>query len=283
MSLQLHLVFLVLLAAVMHAAWNAIVKTSGDRFLTATCNLVTGTFLGVFLLPLVPVPSAEVWPYLIVSVAVHCAYYLFLIGAYRFGDLSHVYPVARGSAPLLVTVLAAVAAGEVPSVLGVAAITMMSLGVASLSFDRGSAREYRTGPVMLALATGFLIALYTVIDGLGIRAAGSPWTYIVWLTFLEGIPFLAWTALRRRKHVAPFLRREWKQALTGGLLSKFAYGLVLYALAQGAMAHVSALRETSVLFAALIGAAMLKEPFGIRRAAAAAVIASGVVLLQIQP
>ena len=183
MSLQLHLVFLVLLAAVMHAAWNAIVKTSGDRIRTATCNLVTGTFLGVFLLPLVPVPSAEVWPYLIVSVAAHYTYYLFLIGAYRFGDLSHVYPVARGSAPLVVTVLAAVTAGEVPSVTGVAAITMMSLGVASLSFDRGSAREYRTGPVMLALATGFLIALYTVIDGLGIRAAGSPWTYIVWLTF----------------------------------------------------------------------------------------------------
>ena len=199
MSLQLHLVFLVLLAAVMHATWNAIVKTSGDRFLTATCNLGTGTFLGVFLLPLVPVPSAEVWPYLIVSVAVHCASYLFLIGAYRFGDLSHVYRWPGAAPPFWL-------------------------------------RSWRR-------------------------------------SFLEGIPFLAWTALRHRKHVAPFLRREWKQALTGGLLAKLGYGLVLYALAQGAMAHVSALRETSVLFAALIGSVLLKEPFGIKRAAAAAVIA----------
>lgn len=279
--MDLHLVFLVLLAAVFHATWNAIVKTSADKFLTATCNLGTGTCLGVFVLPLVPAPSAEVWPYLIASVAVHAAYHLFLISAYRLGDLSHVYPMARGSAPLLVTVLAAAAAGEVPSVLGAAAILMMSLGVASLSFERGSAREFRTLPVMLALATGSLTAVYTVIDGLGIRSAGSPWTYIVWLMFLEGIPFMAWTALRRRRHVAPYLRREWKQALAVGLLAKLAYGLVLFALAQGAMAHVSALRETSVLFAALIGAVLLKEPFGIRRAAAAAVIASGVVLLQV--
>lgn len=281
--MDLNLVFLVLLAAVFHATWNALVKTSSDRFLTATCNLGTGTCLGVFVLPLVPLPSAEVWPYLIVSVAVHSAYHLFLISAYRFGDLSHVYPLARGSAPLLVTALAAAAAGEVPSALGAAAILMMSLGVASLSFDRSSGTDIRMRPIILALATGVLIAVYTVIDGLGIRSAANPWTYIVWLMFLEGISFMAWTALRRRRDVAPYLRREWKQALAVGLLSKLAYGLILFALAQGAMAHVSALRETSVLFAALIGAVLLKEPFGIRRAAAAAVIVFGVVLLQVVP
>jgi drug/metabolite transporter (DMT)-like permease len=211
---------------------------------------------------------------------VHAAYHLFLNSAYRFGDLNHVYPLAQGSAPLLVTALAATAAGEVPSVLGAAAILMMSLGVASLSFDRGSGTDMRRRPIILALATGALIAVYTVIDGLGIRAAASPWTYIVWLMFLEGIPFMAWTALRRRREVGPYLRREWKQALAVGILSKLAYGFVLYALAQGAMAHVSALRETSVLFAALIGTSLLKETFGIRRAAAD-VIASGVVLLQV--
>ena len=146
-----------------------------------------------------------------------------------------------------------------------------------------SAAEYRARPILLALTTGALIAIYTVIDGLGIRSAASPWTYIVWLMFLEGIPFMAWTALRRRSQVAPYLKREWKQAIAVGLLSKLAYGLVLYALALGAMAHVSALRETSVMFAALIGAAMLKEKLGIKRAAAAAVIASGVVLLQVAP
>ncbi len=113
MTLQLHLVFLVLLAAVTHAAWNAIVKTSADRFLTATCLLGTGTVLGVFVLSLVPAPSPEVWPYLMVSVALHAAYHLFLIGAYRMGDLSHVYPLARGSARLLVTALAAAAARAV--------------------------------------------------------------------------------------------------------------------------------------------------------------------------
>ena len=132
----------------------------------------------------------------------------------------------------------------------------------------------------MALATGFLISAYTVVDGLGIRLSNDLWSYIVWLMVLEGVPFLIWTALWRRHTVAPFLKQEWKRALAGGILSKLAYGCILYALAQGAMVHVSALRETSVLFAAIIGTLMLKEHFGVRRILASAVIAIGIIVLQ---
>ena len=280
MALQLNLVYLVLLAAVSHAVWNAIVKISGDRFLTATAVLGSGTVAGVFFVPLVPMPSPEMWPYLIASVAIHAVYHLVLINAYRFGDLTQVYPLARGSAPLLVAVLAALTAGEIPGAVAMAGIALVSLGIISLSFERRADAEHHGKSVVLALATGFLISVYTVVDGLGIRLSNSLWSYIVWLMVLEGVPFLAWTALRRRHTVAPFLRREWKRALAGGVLSKLAYGCVLYALASGAMAHVSALRETSVLFAAVIGTVMLKERFGARRIIAAAVIAAGIITMQ---
>ena len=280
MGLQLNLIAIVLLAAVTHALWNAIVKISGDRFLTATAVLGSGTVFGVFFLPLVPVPTPMMCLFLMASVIIHAVYHLCLINAYRFGDLTQVYPLARGSAPLLVALLAAVTAGEVPNASAMAGVVMVSLGIVSLSFNHRLGAEHQGRTVLLALATGFLISAYTVVDGLGIRLSNDLWSYIVWLMVLEGVPFLIWTALWRRHTVAPFLKREWKRALAGGILSKLAYGCVLYALAQGAMVHVSALRETSVLFAAVIGTLMLKENFGVRRILASAVIAIGIIVMQ---
>ena len=278
--MQLDLIAIVLLAAVPHALWNAIVKISGDRFLTATAVLGSGTVFGVFFLPLVPVPTPMMCLFLMASVIIHAVYHLCLINAYRFGDLTQVYPLARGSAPLLVALLAAVTAGEVPNASAMAGVVMVSLGIVSLSFNQRLGAEHQGRTVLLALATGFLISAYTVVDGLGIRLSNDLWSYIVWLMVLEGVPFLIWTALWRHHTVAPFLKREWKRALAGGILSKLAYGCILYALAQGAMVHVSALRETSVLFAAVIGTLMLKEHFGVRRILASAVIAIGIIVMQ---
>jgi len=281
MTLQPHLVFLILLAAVIHASWNAVVKSSGDRLLTFTIIHFTGTALGVIIVPFVGFPQAAAWPYLILSVVIHNIYYVFLLLCYRHGDLSEVYPVARGSSPVLVAILAFFLAGEVPSLNAMIGIGLVSTGIVSLIFT--NARPTRAGllPVALAMGTGVLISGYTVVDGLGLRESSSPWPYIVWLNMLEGIPFALWALARRRAGLGPFLKANWKPGVIGGGLTITAYGLVLYALSQGAMAHVSALRETSVLFAAIIGTFVLKESFGLRRVLSAALIVTGVILLQV--
>ncbi|MBI2977570.1 MAG: EamA family transporter [Rhodospirillales bacterium] len=208
-----------------------------------------------------------------------------LLQAYRFGDLSHVYPLARGVAPLTVAVLAAALAGEVPTAGGAFGIALVSAGLVSLMFAGGRPPELgKEGngakAVGFAVVTGLFIAFYTVVDGLGIRASGAALGYIVWLNVGEGIPFMAAAIATRPKEVRPFLKANWRRTTSTGVLVVAAYALVLFALSQGAMAHVSALRETSVLFAAAIGALFLKEPFGRVRAAAAAAIVAGVVIMQ---
>lgn len=280
MALQPHLVFLVLLAAVLHATWNAVVKASGDRFLSFTAIRGTGTVLGCLAAAFVPVPVPEAWPYLLAGVAIHNCYYVVLLQAYRFGDLSHVYPLARGIAPVTVAVLAAVFAGEVPNAGAMAGIALVSLGVTSLMFAGPSMAQGGLKPVVLAVVTGLFIASYTVVDGLGIRLGQTALGYIVWLNVGEGIPFMIAASVMRRRDIGPFLKQNWPRTTGTGVLVVAAYALVLYALGQGAMAHVSALRETSVLFAVIIGWAVLREPFGRHRIAAAAVIVTGVVLLQ---
>ncbi len=281
MTLQLHLVFLVLVAALVHAAWNAVVKASGERLLTFTAIQATGTVLGCLAAPVVGLPEPDVWPFLLLSTVVHNAYYVLLLAAYRHGDLSEVYPVARGSAPVLVAVMAALVAGEVPGARAALGVGLVSLGIVSLTFAGRRTVHAAAVPILLALLTGMLTAGYTVIDGLGMRQTASPWVYIVWLNLLEGIPLSVWVLTRHRAEARMYLRWRWKHGAGGGALAILAYGIVLYALSQGAMAHVAALRETSVLFAAVIGAVLLKEGFGRKRIAAAAVIAVGVIVLQV--
>ncbi len=285
MALQLHLVAMVLLAALLHATWNAVVKAAGDRFLTFTAVRGTGTLIGLALVPLVPLPAPESWPYLIASIAVHNFYYVVLLQAYKFGDLSHVYPLARGVAPLTVAMLAAAFAGEVPTAGGAFGIALVSAGLASLMFAGGrppvlGSEGDGAKAVGYAVLTGLFIAFYTVVDGLGIRSAGTALGYIVWLNAGEGIPFMIAAVATRPAEIAPFLKANWRRTVGTGCLVVAAYALVLYALSEGAMAHVSALRETSVLFAAAIGALFLKEQFGRIRIAAAVVIVAGVVMMQ---
>ncbi|MFP6748245.1 MAG: EamA family transporter [Alphaproteobacteria bacterium] len=281
MTLQLHVVFLVLLAAVMHATWNAVVKSSGDRFLSFTAIRGTGTIAACLAVAFVPFPAVESWPYLLAGWVIHNCYYVVLLQAYRFGDLSHVYPLARGIAPVMVAVLASVFADETLNAVSTVGIALVSAGIISLLLSGQGGRDGGLKPVVFAAATGFLIAGYTVIDGAGIRLGETVIGYIVWLNVGEGIPFMITALVMKPGQVGPFLKRHWSRTTGTGMLVVLAYGLVLYALSQGAMAHVSALRETSVLFAVLIGVVFLGEPFGWRRIAAAAVIVTGTVLLQV--
>jgi len=277
---------LVLAAAVMHATWNAIVKMGGDPLIRLA--LVNGAcaVLAVPVLPFVQLPAPEAWGYLALSTLIHNAYYLLLTQSYRFGDLSYAYPLARGSAPLLVAAMAYVFAGEKLSLYGIAAVCLICAAILSLAFaGRGRASAQRPDPrgTAFALLTGVSIAGYTLSDGLGARLSGDPVGYIMALYILEATPILAFALIRRRDQLLSTLRSNWRPSLVGGLFAFLAYAFVVWALGRAPMTFVSALRETSVVIAALIGSRLLGEPFGGRRLAAASVVAFGVVLLHVAP
>ena len=281
MSLQPELAALVLLAAVTHATWNALAKGSGDRLITIAVLQGIQSVISLFLIPFVPVPAGPAIPFLIASVIIHNGYFFFLMKSYQDGDLGHVYPLARGSAPLLVALLTSALAIEPLSPGGIAGILLISAGIVSLAFASNGHYPKGAKPVRMALTTGLLITAYTLCDGLGTRSVDMPFTYIVWLFLLSGIPFCLLTAISRRKTLTADLRKRWLSGSVAGILSGLAYALVLYAMTQSALAYVSALRETSVLFAALIGTIVMKEPLGLHRIAAAGVITAGIIVMQI--
>jgi drug/metabolite transporter (DMT)-like permease len=270
---------LVLAAALLHASWNALVKAGGDPFVRLAVVNVVGGLCTLPVLLFVASPAPESWPYLFGSVVVHHAYFLALAYGYRFGDLSHVYPIARGVAPPLVALAAWTFTGESLGLLGLLAILVISGGIVSLAFA-GDGRRTTIKPLILGLSTGITIAGYTLFDGLGGRAAGDVLGYIVWLFVIDAVPFSIIVACRYHRRLGPALAACWRPATIGGVLSVIAYGLVIWAMSLAPMAAVSALRETSVIVAALIGTRLLREPFGTRRIVAASLVAAGVVLLQ---
>jgi len=274
---------LVLFAALLHASWNAIVKSDRDRLMSFGLVMVAGSVIALPFLPFVAIPAAASWPYLIASVIVHNFYYFFLLRAYAHGDLSHVYPIARGLGPLLVAAFSGRLVGEYLSLAESAGVTLLSLGIASLAFGNGLPRgrdEWR--PVLYAIGTGVCIAGYTLVDGLGVRESGDALGYIAWLNLFEG-PWVMVAALwwRGRERVVPYLRAYWWRGTAGGIIATLGYGIAIWAMSVGALAHVAALRETSVLFAALMGTLLLHEGFGPRRIAASALVVAGLLLMNL--
>ncbi len=268
---------LVLLAALLHAGWNAAVKMTGDRMLALTAVMATCALLGLGAIPFVPLPAPEARPYLAASVLLHGGYNWMLVSAYRVGDLSHVYPIARGLAPLGVAALSAAFAGESVGPAQGAALAVVSVGIASLAFAGGWPDATGASALGFACATGILIGAYSFVDGAGVRAAGHELSYIAWQFFLAGIPITVVALLRRRGRLVGFLREHGVRGLVAGLVAAFAYGVVIWAMSRSRMAYVSSLRETSVIAAALIGTRLLGEPFGARRVAAAILVAAGIV------
>ena len=240
-------------------------------------------FAGVATLPFLPfvaMPSPAVWPYIAASMTIHIAYYVALVGAYRAGDLSHGYPIMRGLAPLIVSLCAAFWLGEVPTPLVWVGVLLICGGVLSLGFAGFHWRESRVS-TLWALANAVIIAAYTLVDAAGARAAAAPQTYVVWLFVLDALPFPIIVFLLKRKELLSYTRRFWLRGLVGGTLSAVAYAVVLWAMTRAPVAAVAALRETSVIFAALIGVWLLKEGHLARRLAGAVTVAAGVIALKI--
>ncbi|MCE5282290.1 MAG: EamA family transporter [Deltaproteobacteria bacterium] len=274
----IEIAILVLVAAFLHAGWNALVKTAEDRLMVLASIALITSVAGALMIPHVAVPRPASWWAIGVSTLLHYLYYWFLFQTYRFGDLSQIYPLARGVAPVLVAIGAVVVSGETLSSWAIAGLAITSLGICSIAFFQDSALGKNPATLFFALGTGAVIAAYTVSDGVGVRLSGSPPGYIAWL-FLFEFPVVLFAMARRRGRFAAFFRYGWRQALGTGLSSLVAYGLVIYAVAFAPMAAVSALRESSVIIAALIGTLVLRERHGLQRIAAAVMVASGVALI----
>lgn len=281
MSSPVFLVLLVLLAAALHATWNALVRASGERLIVLACVNFTGVVVGGLLLAFLPLPHAESWPYLLASAFLHSGYYFYLLRAYDRGELIQVYPLARGTAPLLISIGGAVFAGELLGPVSSLGVVIASVGIISLSFERGPPWRGGNGAVAPALVTSLWIAAYSITDGLGGRASGNVLSYLCWLSFIDGWPLAIYALAQRRALVFSYLAVHWRYCVAGGLCSMTAYGLVIYAMSLGAMGVVSALRETSVIMAALIGVYYLKERLTRVRLVAVVLVAVGVITMQL--
>ncbi|MGQ0663744.1 MAG: EamA family transporter [Pseudomonadota bacterium] len=282
MKLEAGVIALVLLAAVLHASWNAVIKTDDhDRLLTLGLMQGTGMAMAMVLIFFVPVPAPASWPFLAASAAIHYAYYFSLLRAYAHGDLSLVYPIARGLGPVLVAVLSGAVVGEHLSGVEAAGVALVSLGIVGLTFGGGRPRGAQWHPTLHALVTGMTIAGYTLADGLGVRAAGQALAYIVWLNLLEGPGLIVYAMWKRRSGLLPFMAAHWWRGVIGGVIASAGYGITIWAMSVSAVAHVAALREISVLFAALIGTVLLGESFGVRRVLAASLVVGGLIAMNL--
>jgi drug/metabolite transporter (DMT)-like permease len=267
---------LVLCAALLHATWNALLRSGLDRLWSITVMSITTAVLAAPVLPFLPLPAMASWPYLGLSAVLQVGYSVALVLAYRHAELGQVYPVVRGSAPLLVTLGAALVIGERPGAVTAAGIALVSAGIMSLALGKAAAKPIA---VAAALVTGCIIACYTVTDAIGVRRAGSPFAYAAWLFILYGALMpLAFLAIRRGRPAALGAAQTLK-AIAAGIVQIVTYGVVIWAYTASPVGPIAALRETSVVFAALIGRAFLGEALTPRRLAACAVIALGAFCL----
>ncbi len=265
----------VLLAALLHATWNAMLHGNRDRFLSITWMSVAIALISACAVPFVAFPNRAAWPFLVASGLIHIVYNLSLVRAYRTGDLGEAYPIARGSSPVLVAVGAGLFAHERLSLTHGLGIILVSSGIISLALQRGHVS--RAGTIS-ALITGATIAVYSVIDGIGVRQDGNAISYTAWdFLFYALMPFIF--IVRRGVRALRVPPVDIRNGFLGGAASVAAYGIVIWAMQGAAMGTVSALRETSVLFAAVIGRIFLKEHLTPKRIISCAVIALGAVLI----
>jgi drug/metabolite transporter (DMT)-like permease len=271
----LSLYTLVFLSAVAHASWNALVKNAGDRLLMMGAIRAVGLTYGLVMLPFVPWPSAVTVGWLTCATVAVFAYHGLLIQSYRIGDMSLVYPIARGSAPILLALIAFLTIDERLSSLQIAAVTLTSAGILMLVVGKGGDRI----AIALAIATGISIAAYSFFGALGVRASADVLGFQAWLEILTGIGMVSFIVIRRGSAIGAFIRVHYPMGLLAGVLSVAGYLAYLAAAQILPLGPVSALRESSVIFGTVIGAIALREGFAARRIAAAIMVTSGVVAL----
>ncbi|TAK80984.1 MAG: EamA family transporter [Betaproteobacteria bacterium] len=276
MELTLPVTLAVLGAALLHAGWNALVKASKDKQLDTFAVAAASGLLALVLAPFLPAPAPASWPWLAGSTAVHILYFGFLAGAYRFGELSYVYPVMRGGGPMIVAASGALVFAEVLHANEWLGVLLVSIGI--LAFASGAHDRRATA---FALANAVVIGAYTLIDAAGARASAAPVSYTLWFFAANGVVITAMGIVLRGRAVPAYFRRHWRRAAAGGACALGAYGIALWAMTRAPVALVAVLRETSVIFAAVLGAVVLKEKMTRRRLVATGAVLAGLVVLKL--
>lgn len=269
---------LILLAAAFHATWNAIVKAGSNKFLTTVLVTASAAVFAMLMLPFFPMPNSASWLYILASTGIQILYFGMVAKIYHIADMGLTYPLMRGTAPLIVAVLATVFLNEKLELQAWLGIITISMGILSMIF--AAPKTGRKG-IGLALLNAILIASYTLVDGYGIRLSGSPISYILWSFVLSGLIFFIFALKMQYRQMGDYLRSNWHLGLIGGIGSFFSYGLALWAMTRAPVAIVAALRETSILFATLITIFILKERATVTRILSSCIILIGALLLRI--
>ncbi len=273
----------VLFAAACHAGWNALIKVGLDPLSTTTLISVGSGIVALAFAPLVGMPASAAWPWLLASVVIHLVYFASLIESYRTGDLGQVYPIARGSAPLMTAAVTSIFVGEKLSALGWTGIVALVAGVLLLSARGGRhLAEIDRRAIGFALFTALTICAYSVVDGIGARLSANPNGYSVWLFIGIAMVMVPYALYRDGRDVIPAMQRFWLRGFAGGALQVLSYGIAIWAMTVAPIAIVATLRETSVLFGAAIAVVILKEPLRAVRIVAACLIVCGLVLIRVQ-
>jgi len=267
-------------AAVLHAVWNAVVKGGHDKHLGMTAIVLGHAPIAIPVLLIAPTPDPASWPYLLAGIVLHCGYQLFLLTSYRIGDLTQVYPIARGTAPILVAGISIVFLGVALSVNELLPILMIAIGVMSLSLVRQKDGLRNSRAAALAFATGCFIAGYSLVDGLGARQAGTALGYYAWLSLSNAVVFAVIMTVAKPGLIGRIRVEAVPALVLGGTASFVAYGLIIWAFTQAPIALVTALRETSIIFALLIGVFFLKERLDLAKVASTVITLSGAILLR---
>lgn len=271
----------VLCAALMHASWNALVKSQSDTFLATVVVTAGGGLVGALALPFLVAPAQASWPFIAASSAVQVVYYALLVETYRGGEMSHAYPLMRGSAPLLVAVVDGPLTGERLDTVQWLAVGLICGGILALYATARATSASARRTTVFALLTACVIASYTMIDGAGVRRSGAPAAYTIWIFLLTGLGVLLWAVVRRGRDLLPFARANGQLVLFGGVTTVGSYGIALWAMTLAPVAAIAALRETSILFATAIAALVLGERVGPARLSAVALVACGAIAMRL--
>lgn len=279
--MSLEVMIIVLFSAVLHASWNALVRASISKFHDTVLLVLGAGVWSLFFLPLVPFPAVESLPYLAVSVLIHVVYFSLVALSYRSGELSLVYPLMRGSAPVMSMIAAALLIKEYPSPGGWIGVLLISCGVLVLAGDSLRFGTFRLASMLFALANACVIVVYTLVDGQGVRLSGHALSYTGWMFLGTGLLLLAISFAGQRGEMLTCIRTGWRRGLLGGGLSLASYSLVLWAMTHAPIALIAALRETSVVFAAIIAASLLKEPITRLRYASIFTVTVGAITMKV--
>jgi len=288
MSLTWPVVLAVLFGAMLHASWNALIKSGKDKAVDTALVHFLGALVALPFMLWVGPPPAGAWPYIGLSLVIHIGYYIALVGAYQHGELGLTYPIMRGFAPLLVALASGALIGEAPTMAAWLGIIGIAAGVGLVGLAHPGEALHHRKALAFAFANAGIIALYTVVDGRGVRASvvddNGALRYVMMLFVLDGIayPSLVWArrSPAQRDEIKAYARKRWPIAMLGGSASIGSYAIALWAMTRAPIASVAALRETSVLFAAVLGTVLLKERFGLQRAIGTGVIVAGVMALR---